>query len=82
MHLRKIFRDVNDAHRLGLENPFAGLNITGDDKTQRLPITREHLETVMLLEPALANMNGEARGIVLAMADTGARINEIAGFAS
>ncbi|NKB58981.1 MAG: tyrosine-type recombinase/integrase [Alphaproteobacteria bacterium] len=79
MHLRKIFRTVSDAHRLNLENPFSGLNITGDEKVRRLPISREHLETVMLREAALARLNSEARGIILAMADTGARINEVAG---
>ncbi len=79
MHLRKIFRTISDAHRLNLENPFSGLNITGDEKVRRLPISREHLETIMLLETALAKLNAEARGIILAMADTGARINEIAG---
>lgn len=82
MHLRKIFRTVSDAHRLNLENPFSGLNITGDEKVRRLPISREHLETVMLLETALAKLNAEARGIILAMADTGARVNEITGLES
>lgn len=79
MHLRKIFRTVSDAHRLNLENPFSGLNITGDEKVRRLPISRNHLETVMLLERALARLNSEARGIILAMADTGARVNEVSG---
>jgi len=79
MRLRKIFRTVNDAHRLGLENPFNGLSIYGGEAKRRVSISRDHLEKIMLVETALAQLNGDARGIVLAMADTGARINEIAG---
>jgi len=79
MRLRKIFRTVNDTHRLGLENPFNGLNIYGGETKQRISIPRDHLEKIMLRDVALASVNDEARGIVLAMADTGARINEISG---
>lgn len=79
MHLRTIFRTINDAHRLGLDNPFDSLNITGDEKSRRESISREHLETVMLLEDALSGLNDQARGVVMAMADTGARVNEITG---
>lgn len=79
MALRKIFRVVNDAHRLGLDNPFQGLSISGDGPSKRVSLSRQWLEDHMLLEDALAGLNSEARGIVLAMADTGARVNEITG---
>ena len=79
MHLRKIFRAINDAHRLNLDNPFANLNIKGDDKIPQVSISREHLESVLLLDGALSGLNSQARGVVKAMADTGARVNEITG---
>lgn len=77
--LRKIFRTLNDALRLGLDNPFDGLRIADIPREDRVSLTREWLETTMLTGPALAKINDDARGIILAMADTGARLSEIAG---
>jgi len=79
MALRKIFRVVNDAHRLGLDNPFDGLSIGSGAPRRRVSLTRELLEESMLTDQALSGLNSEARGVVLAMADTGARVNEITG---
>lgn len=79
MALRKIFRVVNDTHRLGLENPFHGLSIGGGKAQTRVSLTREWIEKVILKGGALSGLNAEARGIILAMADTGARVNEITG---
>ena len=81
MALRKMFREVNDAYRLGLENPFQGLRIADSQRQERVSLDQEWLETVMLTSDALSGLNAEARGIVLAMADTGARVNEITGLA-
>ena len=77
--LRKIFRTINDAHRLGLENPFDKLRIDDVPREDRVSITREWLERTMLTDNALAGINADARGIIRAVADTGARLNEIAG---
>lgn len=79
MHLRKIFRVVNDAHRLGLANPFEQLVITGDTKKKRVSIDRSQIENHLLSSPAFSGMNLEAQGIVRVMADTGARVNEVTG---
>ncbi|MEM7237036.1 MAG: integrase, partial [Pseudomonadota bacterium] len=81
MALRKIFRVVNDTHRLGLENPFQGLSISDRGPGQRVSLTRDWLESTMLTKDALTGLNAEARGVILAMADTGARVNEITGLA-
>lgn len=79
MALRKIFRIVNDTHRLGLENPFHGLSIGGGVAEERVSLDREWIEGVMFKPGALSGLNAQARGVVLAMADTGARVNEITG---
>jgi len=79
MALRRIFAVVNDTHRLGLENPFQGLSILEGSASKRLSLTRAWLETVMLIEEALSGLNTEAQGVILAMADTGARVNEVTG---
>ena len=79
MALRKIFRVVNDAHRLGLDNPFDGLSIGSNTPRRRVSLTRDLLETRMLTDQALSGLNSDGRGVVLVMADTGARVNEITG---
>ena len=79
MALRKVFRVVNDAHRLGLENPFEGLSIGSSAPKRRVSLTREVLETRILTDDALSGLNSQARGVIMAMADTGARVNEITG---
>lgn len=79
MALRKIFRVVNDTHRLGLENPFHGLSIGGGQVQTRVSLTREWIEKAMFKAGTLSGLNAEARGVILAMADTGARVNEITG---
>ena len=75
--LRKVFRTLNDAHRMGLENPFDGLRIDEVAREERVSIAREWLEQTMLTDSALSGINAEARGVIRAVADTGARLNEI-----
>ncbi len=79
MALRKIHRTISDTYRLGLDNPFQGLSISGGKSDPRISLTRSWLEKTMLTPEALERINAEAKGIVLAMADTGARLNEISG---
>ncbi|MEM7653633.1 MAG: hypothetical protein AAF220_10685, partial [Pseudomonadota bacterium] len=81
MALRKIFRTINDTHRLGLDNPFDGLRIAEQGKATRLSIPREWLEQTLLAGDALDALNAEAKGVIGVMADTGARVNEITGLA-
>lgn len=79
MALRKIFRVVNDTHRLGLDNPFQGLTISDRNPNRRASLSREWLEGSLLTSGALLGLNEQAQAVVLAMADTGARLNEITG---
>jgi integrase len=59
-------------------NPFARLSFSMRKKRSRPPFPREWL-TKKILEPgALSGLNDEARGIVLALIETGARPSEIA----
>lgn len=58
-------------------NPFAKLNFTARVKRSRPPFDRAWLTGVILKPGALAGLNDEARGIVLALIETGARPSEI-----
>lgn len=79
MALKAVFRTINDTYRLNLDNPFDGLRVANALVGQRLPISRDWLENILLKERALARLNTEACGIIMIMADTGARLNEITG---
>lgn len=58
-------------------NPFAKLNFTARIKRSRPPFDRAWLIGTILKPGALAGLNDEARGIVLALVETGARPSEI-----
>lgn len=58
-------------------NPFAKLNFSARIKRTRPPFDREWLTGVILKPGALAGLNDEARGIILALVETGARPSEI-----
>lgn len=58
-------------------NPFAKLNFTTRIKRSRPPFDRAWLTGTILKPGALAGLNAEARGIVLALVETGARPSEI-----
>lgn len=60
------------------QNPFAKLNFTSRKKRTRPPFDRDWLTGTILKPGALAGLNSEARGIVLALIETGARPSEIA----
>lgn len=60
------------------QNPFAKLNFTARKKRSRPPFDRDWLKGTILKPGALAGLNREARGIVLALVETGARPSEIA----
>lgn len=58
-------------------NPFARLNFIAKKKRTRPPFDRAWLTGTILKPGALARLNAEARGIVLALVETGARPSEI-----
>ena len=63
------------------QNPFARLNFSSRKKRTRPPFDRDWLTGTILKPGALAGLNREARGIVLALIETGARPSEICNLA-
>lgn len=62
----------------GRANPFARLNFSTRKKRSRPPFPREWLTGTIMKPGNLATLNDEARGIVLALIETGARPSELA----
>lgn len=58
-------------------NPFASLSFSEKFKRSRPPFLIEWIKTRVLHPGALAGMNGEGRGVVLTLIETGARPSEI-----
>lgn len=69
------FRHMGDMRR---QNPFDGFGFSAKRKKSRPPIPVTWISTKILTPGALRSMNDEARGIVLALIETGARPSEIA----
>jgi len=59
-------------------NPFAKLNFSTKKKRPRPPFPTTWIRDTIMEPGALATLNDEARGIVLALIETGARPSEIA----
>ncbi len=60
------------------KNPFTGLSFSDTSQRSRPPFTVDWIKSRILAPGALSEMNAEARAIVLAMVDTGARPSELA----
>lgn len=69
------FRHIGEEDR---KNPFAGLNFSVKKKRSRPPFPTEWVIDRILKPGALAGLNVEARGIALALIETGARPSELA----
>ncbi|EKF20185.1 DUF6538 domain-containing protein [Nitratireductor pacificus] len=69
------FQHMGDEER---KNPFAGLNFSTRKKRSRPPFPSEWITGTIMKPGALATLNDEARGIALALIETGARPSEIA----
>lgn len=69
------FRHMGDSKR---ENPFDGYGFALKKKRSRPPFPTEWLRDTIMKPGNLATLNEEARGIVLALIETGARPSEIA----
>lgn len=69
------FSHIGEVDRL---NPFARLNFKVSKKRSRPPFPSEWITGTILRAGALSTLNDEARGIVLALIETGARPSEIA----
>ncbi len=76
--LSKIFRVVNDALRLELENPFSNLRLSErDDRSKRYPFEPAFVQSVLLDPERLEGLNLEGRMLLYAMADTGCGFTEL-----
>lgn len=62
----------------GRQNPFARLNFSAKKKRSRPPFPKEWLINTIMKPGNLTTLNDEARGIVLALIETGARPSELA----
>lgn len=78
-HLAKMLDALNEAWRLGLQNPFSGLRLSGDRHTPRIAYDAAFVREHFLAAGALGGLNADARGIVVLVAATGMRPSEAAG---
>lgn len=69
------FKHIGDEER---KNPFNGLSFSVKKKRTRPPFPTEWIIGTVMAPGKLASLNEEARGIVLAIIETGARPSEIA----
>jgi integrase len=78
IHLGKVLKEVNRLKRLGLVLPLTDLSLKEGQAGQRPPFSTEWLQEKILAKGALAGLNAEARCLLLAMVNTGARPSELA----
>ena len=78
IHLGDVLKTVVDRKRLGLVLPFGGLSFKEGEARTRPPFSVEWIKDKLLADGALEGLNEEARAILLAMVNTGARPSELA----
>ena len=76
-HIGGMIRAVNKRHDLRLDAVFAGTRIEGGRDGQRKPFDLDFIKNVILANGQLADLNDEARDVVYAVMETGARPSEI-----
>jgi integrase len=76
-HITGMMKAVDKRLQLRLDNVFAGTRIEGGRDGRRSPFTVEFIRDIILADGALADLNDEARDIVLVAMETGARPSEI-----
>ena len=82
IHLGDVLKTVNKMKRLGLVLPLGGLSFKLDEAGKRPPFSVGWIKDKILAPDALDGLNSEARAILLAMVNTGARPSELAGLTS
>jgi integrase len=76
-HIGGMIRAVNKRLGLRLDNVFAGTRIEGGKDGTRKPFDLDFIRNVILADGQLADLNDEARDVVYAVMETGARPSEI-----
>lgn len=77
-HLGDVLKTVNRMKRLNLVLPLSDLAFKEGEAKQRPPFSRAWIEEQLLRSGALTGLNADARAILLAMVNTGARPSELA----
>lgn len=78
-HVGKMIAKVSDLRDLGLPRQFRGLRFADEGDKKRPPYSPEFIRDRILAPGTLDALNDAARGVVLAMVNTGARPSELAG---
>jgi integrase len=76
-HIGGMIRAVTKRLQLRHDNVFAGTRIDGGRDGSRRPFDLDFIRNVILAEGQLADLNGEARDVIYAIMETGARPSEI-----
>lgn len=76
-HLSRAFSVVSDMHRLGLSKLFQGMRFKEKARTSRLSFTPDWICEKLIGSNEIRGMNGQARAVLFAMINTGARPSEI-----
>ncbi|MFV2003051.1 MAG: integrase, partial [Paracoccaceae bacterium] len=72
-HISAMVRTVSDMKSLGIETPFNGLAFREKEKPRRRAFTVDWIRDNLACADPLAEMNYEARDVLLAMVNTGCR---------
>lgn len=76
IHLGDVLKTVNTMKRLGLSLPLGELSFKEGEARTRPPFSEDWIRTRLLAPGALEGLNGEARGLLLGMVNTGFRPSE------
>ncbi len=77
--LAVMMRALDEAWRLKLDLPFAGVRVAGEKHNPRVPYAPEFVRARILPPGALGGLNPECRAVVLMVALTGLRPAEVVG---
>ncbi|MFB9148965.1 tyrosine-type recombinase/integrase [Roseovarius ramblicola] len=78
IHLGNVLKTVNKMKRLNLVLPLSDLSFKEGEARQRPPFSTGWIRNELLAPGALDGLNDEAKAILLAMINTGARPSELA----
>jgi site-specific recombinase XerD len=78
-YFESTLRTVVEKRQLGFMLPFGKLTFKEDDEKTRPPFSEKWIKGKLLSPGALDGLNPEARGVIYAMVNTGARPSEIVG---